>query len=388
MSTTTPNKSLTEPAVNDTGWGTTLNTNFTNIDNAFGGVATTISVAGNVNTSPQAFSSSTYINPIIKFSGQLAANQNYQLPSGVGGTWYIYNGTTNASGNSFTLTISSASNGGAGTPIVLQSGYWSAILCDTTTGNVVLQSTLPATAAGSSTQVQFNTSGSLNSSSAFTYVTSTTAFTATIASSANQLVVTAVSSGTIIIGMTLTGISGGTGITTSATILSQLSGTAGGAGTYFISQTNTGSTASVSGATLTTVNAPNFTGNLIGNLIGNITGNLTGVALIQPTTLSITTATTITPPGTTNQYDITALATAATIAAPATSPIAPVDGQKLIFRITDNGTSQSLNFTSSGAYRAVGTVLPITTVSGKTLYVGCLYNSAATIWDVVAVAEQ
>jgi hypothetical protein len=80
------------------------------------------------------------------------------------------------------------------------------------------------------------------------------------------------------------------------------------------------------------------------------------------------------------------LATSATIATPSGTP---TDGQKLIIRIKDNGTAQALTWTTtSGAYRAVGVTLPVTTVAGKVLYIGCIYNSQDTFWDAVATAQQ
>ena len=89
---------------------------------------------------------------------------------------------------------------------------------------------------------------------------------------------------------------------------------------------------------------------------------------------------------TTDQYEVTALATGLTINAPTGSP---VDGQKLIIRILDNGTSQTLTWTTtSGGYRIVGTTLPTSTTVSKILYVGCIYNTAATFWDVIALAQQ
>ena len=105
------------------------------------------------------------------------------------------------------------------------------------------------------------------------------------------------------------------------------------------------------------------------------------------TSQTIASAATITPTaGTTNQYTVTALATGATIAAPSGTPI---DGQRLIIRIKDNGTARSLTWTTtSGAYRAVGVTLPVTTVLGKVLYVGCIYNSQDNFWDVIATAQQ
>jgi hypothetical protein len=56
-------------------------------------------------------------------------------------------------------------------------------------------------------------------------------------------------------------------------------------------------------------------------------------------------------------------------------------------RIKDNGTRQTLSWTTtSGAYRSVGITLPTTTVP-TIMYVGCVYNSADAFWDVVAVAQ-
>ena len=89
---------------------------------------------------------------------------------------------------------------------------------------------------------------------------------------------------------------------------------------------------------------------------------------------------------TADQYNVTALAVAATIAIPTGTP---VDGQKLTLRIKDNGTARALTWTTSaGGYRILGTTLPTTTVLSKTVYVGCVYNAADAFWDVVAVAQQ
>ena len=102
---------------------------------------------------------------------------------------------------------------------------------------------------------------------------------------------------------------------------------------------------------------------------------------------SVASSTTITPAGDScDQYNVTAQAAPATIAAPSGTP---TDGQKLTIRLTDNGTSRALTWTtSSGGYRVIGTTLPTTTTATKTIYVGCVYNSSATYWDVVAVATQ
>jgi hypothetical protein len=83
------------------------------------------------------------------------------------------------------------------------------------------------------------------------------------------------------------------------------------------------------------------------------------------------------------QYSVSSQSATLTINAPIGTP---VDGQKLLFRIIDNGSSQTLSWNSS--YVAVGAVIPTTTTAGKMTYVGCIYNSTNLRWDVIAVATQ
>lgn len=86
-------------------------------------------------------------------------------------------------------------------------------------------------------------------------------------------------------------------------------------------------------------------------------------------------------------YAATAQAEALTLNADAGSP---VNGQKIIFRLKDNGTARALTFTTgvSNGFRAVGATLPTTTVANKTTYVGCIYNAADSRWDAVAVSTE
>ena len=72
-----------------------------------------------------------------------------------------------------------------------------------------------------------------------------------------------------------------------------------------------------------------------------------------------------------------------TIAAPTGTP---VQGQKLIIRIEDNGSAAPLTW--NAIFRAIGVTLPSTTTSSKIIYVGCIYNSTDTKWDVIAVKEE
>lgn len=64
----------------------------------------------------------------------------------------------------------------------------------------------------------------------------------------------------------------------------------------------------------------------------------------------------------------------------------PLNGQGLIIRVKDNGTARSLLYGTQ--YRAVGVILPTTTVPNKTLYLGCIWNSDDTRWDVIALAQE
>jgi len=73
----------------------------------------------------------------------------------------------------------------------------------------------------------------------------------------------------------------------------------------------------------------------------------------------------------------------------------PVDGQRMMFRIKDNGVARSLAFVlgSAKAFNAVGVSLPTTTanlsgVAGKWLYIGCIYNAINSRWDVIAVTQE
>ena len=193
---------------------------------------------------------------------------------------------------------------------------------------------------------------------------------------------------------------GGTGLTTFGAAnyaLYSTSATALTAGTLPVQAGGTGLTAVTAGYIPFGLNssALNTSANLFWdntNAYLGIQDSTPGVALdvggtIRSASATITSSATITPTaGTTNQYTVTALATNPTIAIPSGTP---QDGQKLIIRIKDNGSARTLTWTTtSGGYRAVGGTLPSTTVAGKVLYVGCIYNSQDVFWDVVSSAQQ
>lgn len=105
---------------------------------------------------------------------------------------------------------------------------------------------------------------------------------------------------------------------------------------------------------------------------------------IDPRDVTATTATTLTPDVSVGDiYCFTALASALTINAPIGTP---TNGEKLIFRLLDNGTSRALTWNAT--YTVIGVTLPTATTISKTTYVGCIYNANNTRWDVIAVTTQ
>jgi hypothetical protein len=110
---------------------------------------------------------------------------------------------------------------------------------------------------------------------------------------------------------------------------------------------------------------------------------------IDPRVFSVASASSVTPDiSSFDAYVYTALSAGLTINA--TTGGTPLNGNRLIFRFKDDGTSRALSWTISGSnsFRAVGVTLPTATVISKVTYVGCIYNSAESFWDVVAVTTQ
>ena len=132
----------------------------------------------------------------------------------------------------------------------------------------------------------------------------------------------------------------------------------------------------------------------VGTIVGTggtltITGNVTPSGRITPR-VSVTNAPSSPFAWNSNSYDeivLTGIAGSLTINADSGSP---VQGQMIIFRLKDSGTSQTLTWTQSGtaSFRQIGVFLPTATTASKTTYVGAIYNSTDGYWDVVAVTTQ
>jgi hypothetical protein len=154
----------------------------------------------------------------------------------------------------------------------------------------------------------------------------------------------------------------GSPITTSGTLAITLSGTA-----LPIANGGTGAT-TLAGASIATYSG---------------TETLTNKR-IDPRVTSAASASSLTPDiSASDVYAYTALAAGLTINAPIGTPL---DGDKLIFRLLDNGTSRALTW--NGTYTVIGVTLPTATTISKTTYVGCIYNANNTRWDVIAVTTQ
>lgn len=84
-----------------------------------------------------------------------------------------------------------------------------------------------------------------------------------------------------------------------------------------------------------------------------------------------------------DMYIRTAQAAAITI----NNPIgAPVQGEKMIIRLQDDGIARAIAW--GGQYRALEYPLSATTVVNKLLYMGFIFNSTDTRWDMVAINQE
>ena len=84
-----------------------------------------------------------------------------------------------------------------------------------------------------------------------------------------------------------------------------------------------------------------------------------------------------------DQVIITAQAAALLLANPSNTA---TEGQRLVYRIKDDGTARAITY--GAQFRAIGVTLPTTTVISKTMYIGGIWNVADTKLDIVAVVEE
>lgn len=137
----------------------------------------------------------------------------------------------------------------------------------------------------------------------------------------------------------------------------------------------TTTTLTTSGA-ITSGGSVAVTGNVTTSGSVNAGSVLTYGTWVIPTVVSTASASSITP--SVGTHLVTALAANLTINAPSGSP---VNGQKLLIRIKDNGTARTLTWNS--IFRGGDVPLPSTTVLSKVMYVGFVYNADDSKWDCV-----
>lgn len=104
-----------------------------------------------------------------------------------------------------------------------------------------------------------------------------------------------------------------------------------------------------------------------------------------PLTQYETTGASITPLIRVSCVDITALASAVTINNPSGTGF---NFQRLTIRIKDNGSARAITWGSN--YVAGGVALPSTTVAGKILTLGFMFNTANSLnkWMLVGAAQE
>jgi hypothetical protein len=104
--------------------------------------------------------------------------------------------------------------------------------------------------------------------------------------------------------------------------------------------------------------------------------------VLKPTTTTSASTATLTPNlASGDTFTITAQAAGLSVANPTGTP---VNGQKMIIRIKDNGTARAITW-SGTQYRASSDLaLPTTTIINKTMYLGFIWNSTDSKWDMIA----
>lgn len=158
--------------------------------------------------------------------------------------------------------------------------------------------------------------------------------------------------------------------------------------TFIQNATNFGTPESVTFAGLVATAISAASAVLTGNLTvgGNtaLTGNITIAGTSKITPASVTTAdgsNNITP--TSQEFEVTALAAAATIVVPSYTA---ANMQAGILKIKDNGTAFGLTWASG--WLGVGVTLPTTTTAGKWMYINYKYSLADTKYHVLGIARQ
>jgi hypothetical protein len=238
----TTNKVLEKPGNGDyvDTWNVPVNGDLDIVDQAFGGVTSLNATGGSATLTDAQYRSLT-----LSISGAMSADVTYTIPAGKGGQWIVYNSTTDSAGGPWKVFIRLAS----GASVEIERSTRVLIYSDQTTG-VYAVNNIPADDSvgtdalqnGAVTFPKINSSA-IATSAEYSAGNLTASVTASII--ATTMTVTAVSSGSLVVGMTISG----TGVTAGTTITAFLSGTLGGIGTYTVSASQTVASTTITGTT-------------------------------------------------------------------------------------------------------------------------------------------
>lgn len=137
----------------------------------------------------------------------------------------------------------------------------------------------------------------------------------------------------------------------------------------------------ITSGTLTVTGSAAVTGNhtVSGNVI------VTGTVRSTPRITVAASAATLTPNiDTFGIYDLTAQTVALTIANPTGTPR---NGDGLIFRIKDDGTSRAISY-GTAYQNTSGLDTLVATTAGKWHTIGCMYNSTTSTWQISSFATE
>jgi hypothetical protein len=65
----------------------------------------------------------------------------------------------------------------------------------------------------------------------------------------------------------------------------------------------------------------------------------------------------------------------------------PTNSQKILIRIYSPTAARALDW-SNPIWQSIGVTPPATTAANKWTYIGIVYNSTSSKWDVIAVGQQ
>ena len=136
----TTNKVLEKPGNGDyvDTWNVPVNADMSVIDAAFGATISYNATAGSQTLTSGVSDTYSYIPLFIKITGAISAPVIYTIPSGVGGTWILYNTTTDSSGGPWSVTFQS---GGGGLVVTVPRNTLITIVCDGTNVYTVTSAT-------------------------------------------------------------------------------------------------------------------------------------------------------------------------------------------------------------------------------------------------------